>query len=624
MPINGNDDTVILLLETYIKRALRELSKEAIRKLAKNDHLTALLVRIRQETPDALESLISGLRDASEEHKKTRKEQRTEKIKALKQSKRSLEVQGSESDESQPSETDDSQPGKRVKITEQSGIATSREPNDTISHSEYDASPSDLVSHTSLSPGSDVSSTATETPFASFSSSDSDTSDSEMEAESSDPPFGTTCREMQIGSVEPTNVPQDMPSRCSYGDTPLSVLCHPLNHSYTLPAATIMHLKTSSHAVPRGNEIVDEEDDTARPSTDMPVTSSPPRASVSSVSGLDKSVSEKSVSIYLDAQRHILQDAADSSTRSSVLGGFPVDVSTLSIDKNPEIAIYTKDTDMIERLKNTFRADIRPAYTSFSLNATIEWDIERVVTLVGRLNFDFVQYQLQDFAGHKKLKPNVRASINELPEDAEPGAIFDSLQELGANDADAKLHRIYGQLRLVRAVDKKVQTGFVPKLYAKTKDIREVVPRVELAGFYLDELADEMYDGCSRREKLRKRGRLGRQHLEGRHWEKLIKDFGGIGAVFVVVFAEISPHALARKFNDFQRACFGHVIRMMPSIQNLICAFGATTLDDFCREGKFSEELMARIDGCSGPVLEASESDGDGDSIIPDASDDSS
>lgn len=76
---------------------------------------------------------------------------------------------------------------------------------------------------------------------------------------------------------------------------------------------------------------------------------------------------------------------------------------------------------------------------------------------------------------------------------------------------------------------------------------------------------------------------------------------------------EISSKAVVYEFTDFQRACIAHVVRKLPSIQNLITAIGSGTLESFCRLGHLTNATMDRIRECNGPEVIYVGSDGEGD-----------
>lgn len=208
-------------------------------------------------------------------------------------------------------------------------------------------------------------------------------------------------------------------------------------------------------------------------------------------------------------------------------------------EQNTEVAIFSQDASMLEQLTDKFKTDILPQYITLMRPGKVNQEIKELFVLCHKLNFDVVKHRLLEFAEQRQKDPSSRAQIANLAENAEPIAIFRAIQVSAANEADAKLHRIYGQIQLVKSINRKIEEGYTPKTL-KDLDDRKDVLILGPSGYFLDEMADEVWAGEQLELKGRTRARLRREYHAGRHWLKMIESLGGMGAVLVFVFAGMS------------------------------------------------------------------------------------
>ncbi|KAL8767632.1 MAG: hypothetical protein Q9209_005891 [Squamulea sp. 1 TL-2023] len=266
-----------------------------------------------------------------------------------------------------------------------------------------------------------------------------------------------------------------------------------------------------------------------------------------------------------------------------------------------EKAITSFNEGMLDHLTETFKTKILPKRKRNRKMSPEKVDdsISAILGLCGNLNFDLIQEELLEFAELKLRTPSGRAPVTELPEDAEPIAIFNAIEVSAAHELDAKLHRVYGKMRLVKAIDEKVKKGCAPEGSEEAPE----VDQCQLPGFYLGELADALCEGRPRSKRDQKREKLYREHLAGRKWEKLVKYLGGAGAIFIFVFADISCHALTCTFNEFQRDCIRYVMKRLPCINRLIQILGDNALESFCQQGQLPADVVERLRECEGPQV---------------------
>ncbi|KAL8948655.1 MAG: hypothetical protein Q9222_005179 [Ikaeria aurantiellina] len=643
MTITGKENRILAHLNTFLGQAQTGLRKEGIRKLSRNAHLKGLLIRICQETPDALEDLLFGLSNALEEYKKARAGERIEKKEAQKQRKRVLETEASG--------VDDNQREKRRKSAEHGSKQSS-------TSSSRDATTKSPTSSSVLSKDADNSSADGTITLVSTPSSTSDTGIGVTD----DAPFpgpmsrvssplpqpGEAVRSRDCLSCTPkshyaSEASRNTPPARLHSNTPFSGRTSGAANVVMPSDNTKNDLITSVQASSPASDMPSEQADVSEPLPGSPIKSTCPRTDILSSCSIAGSISQQSDDSHTrqdittsveesntldstspeveqrngertvpDGQSEDLQDAG--SISSSVFDEFD-----LLISEDPEFAIYTQDEDMKLQLRDEFIEQVLPDHPrARQERSKSEQSANEVIELCAKLNFDYIKEQLLEFAEHKRLKPSERALIADLPKTAGFDIIFRALLVVHCNDSDTKLQRVYGLLRFIRSIDKRISEGNAPVLFTKGGDLRAKFRPAQLPGFFLEEMAEEVCRGLSRVKKIRKKEKFTRERHTAKHWENIIHDCGGVGVVFVFVFADISCDTVGHVFNDFQRACLARVISKMPAIQRLIKVFDDSALEEFCLQGQFNDELIAKIEGCVGP------SSDDEDIIIPDDSDDSS
>ncbi|KAL8898353.1 MAG: hypothetical protein Q9207_006747 [Kuettlingeria erythrocarpa] len=296
-----------------------------------------------------------------------------------------------------------------------------------------------------------------------------------------------------------------------------------------------------------------------------------------------------------DSASKELVNILEESRRPSFSAGRPS-----PIELNLEIAIFSQDEATIVDLTENLKTSILPEYIENMNPQKVDNGLKDLFLLCQKLNFDIVKHKILEFAEQREKKPSSRAQIVDLADNAEPTAIFHAIQVSAANEADAKLHRVFGQIQLVKSITRKLDNGYQVKTlsYLRNRDD---------ASYLLQEMAKEVYEGELPETQKRTKARLDREYQAGRHWLKMIKRLGGMGAVLVFVFAEISCHAIANDYNDFQRASLAHIFDRLPSIKALIVSIGDHALEDFCRRGQLDVKTVDSIRATSGPEMLFSE-----------------
>lgn len=197
------------------------------------------------------------------------------------------------------------------------------------------------------------------------------------------------------------------------------------------------------------------------------------------------------------------------------------------------MAIFSQDEATIVDLTENLKSSILPEYIENMNRQKVDNGLKDLFLLCQKLNFNVVKHKILEFAEQREKKPSSRAQIVDLADNAEPTAIFHAIQVSAANEADAKLHRVFGQIQLVKSITRKLDNGYQVKTpsYLKNRDD---------ASYLLQEMAEEVCTGELPETQRRTKARLDREYHAGRHWLKMIKRLGGMGAVLVFVFAGTS------------------------------------------------------------------------------------
>ncbi|KAL8900916.1 MAG: hypothetical protein Q9207_005462 [Kuettlingeria erythrocarpa] len=225
--------------------------------------------------------------------------------------------------------------------------------------------------------------------------------------------------------------------------------------------------------------------------------------------------------------------------------------------------------------------------------------IEEILAMTDQLNFWTIQHDLLDFAERRQKAPGVIARVSDLAKNTDPVAIFYAIEASQTNEIDAKLHRVYGQVRLVRSIEDMIRNGYQPSeatlsLYSK---------RREHWSCFLSEMVDSICEGEPEETRDKTYRRLCREYEAGRRWQDTIMSFRGEGIVFIFIFASIQCSAVSHSYTAFQRACIEFLFTWIPSMSRLVECFGKNALERFCRLGRLEDVTMDRIRDCEGPKI---------------------
>ncbi|KAI4116789.1 MAG: hypothetical protein LQ345_002858, partial [Seirophora villosa] len=115
--------------------------------------------------------------------------------------------------------------------------------------------------------------------------------------------------------------------------------------------------------------------------------------------------------------------------------------------------------DLVTQLTNK----VWPKFAGTTTLKKRENDIAEMLTMFERLNFWAVQWRMLKFADTRLRMPGPKAEVSRLTDRQDPIAVYHSIEASSATEADAKLHRIHGQVELVNSIQRKVDSGYQPK-----------------------------------------------------------------------------------------------------------------------------------------------------------------
>ncbi|KAL8729386.1 MAG: hypothetical protein Q9166_004779 [cf. Caloplaca sp. 2 TL-2023] len=594
MTLTTAEGTLLSNIKIYLTQAKDVLSKEGIRSLSRLTALKDILRRIAQEEPESIDQLVEELDEILKPDRERRAKERQEKQETGKERKRALEA------------TD-------LNAVNQCGAKKHK-----VGHSALEtASPLYNAAADAKKVQKDNCDQVTNTPLE---GSDSNLVSLSTMPASSKPPVASASPKTTVGGPPVTSdVVSQPPSQVSLP------LVSSDNHARVAESTGLESL-TNTTSPQQVTNVIDTIGTAREPRPEATVSSHSPYLTSSSYntpsgdhsaqSSPTTKASTPDTSLSVDKHMTSSINTLGESLPSSALpppsphgivmnSQSITDESPLFMDENPETAIFSEDKDMMAELKDHFKDVILPKHCKQIEDYRVDGHVEEILALCRKLNFDRVKNNLLEFASLRQQNPGSRLQISDLAENAEPMEIYNAIEVTSANESDARLQKIYGKIRLWKSIEKKIGMGYVPKWAAHLPNL----PKVQLPGFYVDDMADDMSRGGSRDAKKRKRDQLHRAHQAGKQWIQLVKDLGGAGVVFVLIFAKISPSAFERGYNDFQRDCFTYILHQLPSIKNMIKEIGDNVLEDFCRQGQISLEVMDRIRACDGPQIAFVESE---------------
>lgn len=209
------------------------------------------------------------------------------------------------------------------------------------------------------------------------------------------------------------------------------------------------------------------------------------------------------------------------------------EVTSSEVAVNQEFAVVPHKQDEAEEWKNQL---IRYIWPHFDEKYTVEkrdQDLEEIMTMMVRLNFYAIQYRLCHFAEKRLKSPGLIAKVSELADNSDPVEVFDAIEASSVCENDAKLHKVYGQMQLVKSIQEKIKRGETP---GEAKLLKNTL----VSGYpkwFLQDMAEGMTKGEPKHIQKKTRDKLQREYQAGKKWMDTIETFNGEGIVFIFIFA---------------------------------------------------------------------------------------
>lgn len=199
-----------------------------------------------------------------------------------------------------------------------------------------------------------------------------------------------------------------------------------------------------------------------------------------------------------------------------------------------QVVPTAREKNSAQEIINEILKKVWPTFAKrTSSNEKRDHDMNEILTMIERLNFWTVQYRITIFAEKRARSPGNTAKVSELPDGSDPVAVFHAIEAVSVAEYDAKLHRIFGQIRLVKAVKEKIDQGYKPKEAL----LLPGTMKIEYTKYFLQDMANSMTIGKPKNIQVKTWEKLRREHSAGRKWMQIIDTFRGEGAVFILLFA---------------------------------------------------------------------------------------
>ncbi|KAL9044236.1 MAG: hypothetical protein Q9214_002611 [Letrouitia sp. 1 TL-2023] len=239
--------------------------------------------------------------------------------------------------------------------------------------------------------------------------------------------------------------------------------------------------------------------------------------------------------------------------------------------------------------------------------------MNEVFDIFTQLEFDSTKELLLETLLNRLQVP--AQTVDPLPhtwEMTQPQEIFLALQTIETLTEDTKIHRAFGQIQFYECVKRKaaaVSQGSKGSRVCHKYSDKDI----------LKSTVDAAYNGVSPKEIRRHLDKSTLEYNAGLRWIDIAKSFGGTGAIIIFVLAstlispslaakyieqdvkanydmlDVSMYNISKKWKPFQVNSLKFIAQRVPSIRKLAQSMGDNALEDYCRHGKLSEEIVGRV-----------------------------
>lgn len=195
--------------------------------------------------------------------------------------------------------------------------------------------------------------------------------------------------------------------------------------------------------------------------------------------------------------------------------------------------IHPRKRKDVEHLETKIINQVWPHFSRRTSIKKRDSDMIEILTMIERLNFWTIQWRILKFAERRLKTPGLTAKVSQLADNSDPVTVFHAIEASSATEADAKLHRIHGQVRLVKSIQHKIDQGYKPS----EATLIPGTTMIEYPKFFRKDMADSMTEGESKEIKTKTLHRLDKEYKAGRRWIEAIDTFQGSGILFLFVLA---------------------------------------------------------------------------------------
>ena len=156
-------------------------------------------------------------------------------------------------------------------------------------------------------------------------------------------------------------------------------------------------------------------------------------------------------------------------------------------------------------------------------------ELRKLFPMFQKLPFEIVKDKLLVELGSRIMVPGQKTAIPSTVDLFNPSDILDALQCIKMTTINAKVNRAYGQMRLFKSVQSKIDGGYVPD--------NALTHGVAAHMSILSKMACRSAGNVSEKERRERRHSFDYEYDAGKRWVDVTKWFGGDGIVLILVTA---------------------------------------------------------------------------------------
>ena len=206
-------------------------------------------------------------------------------------------------------------------------------------------------------------------------------------------------------------------------------------------------------------------------------------------------------------------------------------ISTNDATKTQTPTIYEVEKGLVRGLEK-IRNYVMRECLCFSGSCRIKnpaKELRKLFPMFQKLPFEIVKDKLLVELGSRIMVPGQKTAISSTVDLFNPSDILDALQCIKMTTINAKVNRAYGQMRLFKSVQGKINGGYVPD--------NALTHGVAAHTSILAKMACRSAGNVSEKERNERRHSFDYEYDVGKKWVDVTKWFGGEGIVLIFVAA---------------------------------------------------------------------------------------